>query len=93
MTADKSLMESLHNRVAQQLLEAVDSGECSAQLMGVAVKFLKDNNITAVIQDDATMAELQKRLEERARKRAPRQRVITPVDREEALEDFSFRIN
>jgi hypothetical protein len=45
--ASEELLESLHNAVAEDLLDKVKSGEATAQELSAAIKFLKDNGIEA----------------------------------------------
>jgi hypothetical protein len=48
MTASKQILDSLHDAVAQDLLNKVQSGEASAAELTAAIKFLKDNGIEAL---------------------------------------------
>jgi hypothetical protein len=41
-------LSTLHNAVAQELLDRVQSGEAKPADMSNAIKFLKDNNIDAM---------------------------------------------
>lgn len=45
--APSELMELLHNKVAQELLERIQRGEATAADISNAIKFLKDNGIEA----------------------------------------------
>jgi hypothetical protein len=45
--ATNDLLENLHNAVAKDLLDKVQSGEATAQELSAAIKFLKDNGIEA----------------------------------------------
>lgn len=67
--ASTSTLELLHSAVAMELLQRVQNGEASAADLGAAIKMLKDNSITAVIEDNATMSELEAKLAARAAKR------------------------
>lgn len=48
MTATKELLESLHAIVGKELLARIKSGEASASDFAQAIKFLSDNDISAV---------------------------------------------
>ena len=41
---DRDILELLHQKVAEELLARIKSGEATASELSVAVKFLKDNN-------------------------------------------------
>lgn len=41
---DRDILELLHQKVAEELLDRIKSGEATASELSVAVKFLKDNN-------------------------------------------------
>lgn len=69
--ASTTLLERLHSAAAAELLRRIEDGEASAADIGAAIKMLKDNNITAVIEDNTDMASLQKKIDERRAKRAP----------------------
>jgi hypothetical protein len=45
--ASNDILEMLHNAVAADLLDKVNSGEATAQELNAAIKFLKDNGIEA----------------------------------------------
>lgn len=68
--ASTTLLEQLHNAVAGELLQRVQNGEASAADLGAAIKMLKDNNITAVIEDNGALSELQAKIDARRAKRA-----------------------
>lgn len=46
--ASSEELDLLHATVAQALSDAIRSGEAPAAMVAVAVKFLKDNDITAL---------------------------------------------
>jgi hypothetical protein len=52
---EKQLMDTLHDAVTKDLLMRVQSGEATASELSVAVKFLKDNEITADIVESKPM--------------------------------------
>lgn len=58
MAATEELLGLLHNAVADDLLQKVQSGEATAQELSAAIKFLKDNGIEAVAPDDSPLAKL-----------------------------------
>jgi hypothetical protein len=56
---DRQLLDILHESVAKDLLARVKSGEATAAELGVAVKFLKDNNASLdVITAESPMGNL-----------------------------------
>jgi hypothetical protein len=65
--ATTDAMDALHGALAKELLNRAESGEASSADLAVAAKFLKDNNVTAVIEDNAALAALRDTL---ARRRA-----------------------
>jgi hypothetical protein len=63
-------MAELHQAVARTLLALVSDPEaCNAAILGAATKFLKDNDITCVIEDNSTLSEMQKKIQERQARR------------------------
>lgn len=62
-------LSELHGVVATELTRRILADEASAADIGAAIKFLKDNAITASVEDNTQMKDLKDRLEERARKR------------------------
>lgn len=46
--ASEELLSELHNVVASDLVNKVRSGEASPAELAAAIRFLKDNNITAI---------------------------------------------
>ena len=59
MIKDKAL-NSLFDAVANELLTKIKSGEAKPADLAVAVKFLKDNNITCLPTDGNSLGELLK---------------------------------
>ena len=54
--ASEDLLASLHNQVAKELIDRINSGEASTADLNAAIKFLKDNGIEATKeQSDALM--------------------------------------
>jgi hypothetical protein len=57
--ATEELLGSLHEAVANSLLTKVQSGEATPAEMSAAIRFLKDNNIEAVMgKGDSTLDRL-----------------------------------
>lgn len=89
--ASTTLLEQLHNAVAQELLDRVKGKEASAADLGAAIKMLKDNHITAVIEDSGALSELQAKIEARRAKRvqaAPMSGPLTADELGDAVEGF-----
>ncbi len=83
-TATEDAMGVLHGTVAIALTQAVSGEACTAAMLGAAITFLKNNNITASASKNAELDELNRSLAARRRKKA-----ITPRQMEEASEQFS----
>ena len=49
LKADEDLLNGLHQMVAQDLIRKIKSGEATVQELNAAIKFLKDNDVTADI--------------------------------------------
>ena len=56
--ANEDMLNTLHQMVAQDLIERIQSGEASIQEINAAIKFLKDNEVIA----DITVSEPVKQL-------------------------------
>lgn len=55
----KTMLDRLHEETALTLLRRVESGEASAQELGVVIKFLKDNGaVYDVITSDSSLSNL-----------------------------------
>lgn len=52
MAASESKLGTLHERLADRFLKALDDPECPAAVLGAAAKFLKDNGIECDPNDD-----------------------------------------
>jgi len=50
LKANEDLLNGLHQMVAQDLIKKIASGEATVQELNAAIKFLKDNDITADVQ-------------------------------------------
>jgi len=57
-------MELLFDRLAQRLLAELENPECPPAVLGTIVKFLQNNEITAIPTDDSSLGELQANLPE-----------------------------
>ena len=55
-------LNSLFDAVADELLTKIKSGEAKPADLAVAVKFLKDNNITCLPTDSNSLGELMKNM-------------------------------
>ena len=55
-------LNSLFDAVADELLTKIKSGEAKPANLAVAVKFLKDNNITCLPTDGNSLEELMKNM-------------------------------
>jgi hypothetical protein len=58
----KVVLDKLHSNVAQELLDRINTGEATAAEIGIAIKFLKDNNITVDIEESEPVMNLIKAL-------------------------------
>jgi len=61
--ATQEILSDLHGKVAEKILEKLNSEECSAQDLAQAIKFLKDNAIQADLDYNPTLQELDKRVD------------------------------
>lgn len=60
--ASESVLGELHVAVADALKLKIGGSECSAADLNAAIKFLKDNNITATKEANKALGELQEQL-------------------------------
>lgn len=74
--ASEQSLGELHGAIAEELKRRISEKEASAADIGAAIKFLKDNHITASIEDNAGLQDLKKKLEE---KRAARGGNVVPL--------------
>src|SRR5690606_23441380 len=79
-------LSELHGVVARELTRRINQNEASAADIGAAIKFLKDNAITASIEDNDDMQALKDKLEDRARKRSGL-RLVKPEDTAELSDE------
>ena len=47
LKADSDLMNELHQMIAQDLIKRLKAKDCTIQEVAAAIKFLKDNDVTA----------------------------------------------
>lgn len=59
LKANEDLLNGLHQMVAQDLIKKISSGEATVQELNAAIKFLKDNDVTADIQFNKPMQQLE----------------------------------
>ncbi|WP_187971137.1 hypothetical protein [Aquibium microcysteis] len=52
--ATQAILEEIHKRLAEDMLTRLKDGACEAKDWTVIVKFLKDNDITALIETGDT---------------------------------------
>lgn len=57
--ANEDLLNGLHQLVAQSLIARISSGEATPQELNAAIKFLKDNDVTADIEYSRPLAALE----------------------------------
>ncbi|AQT27770.1 terminase small subunit [Ralstonia phage RS-PI-1] len=76
--ASEAKLSELHGVVADELKRRIEEGEASAADIGAAIKFLKDNHITASIEDNAGLSDLKKKLDEKMAKRGGKVVPLTP---------------
>lgn len=58
MAASEELLGRLHDAVAADLLQRVQSGGATPAELNAAIKFLKDNGIEALATEDSTLGKL-----------------------------------
>jgi len=67
--ATEAALSRLHGVVAEELTRRIQESEATAADLGAAIKFLKDNHITASIEDNQALSDLKQKLNERLAKR------------------------
>lgn len=67
MTAKREVLERLHAKLADVLMEELDSEFKSPALYNTISKFLADNNVQAAMDETDSMNKLREKLEERKR--------------------------
>lgn len=59
LKANEDLLNKIHKKVADRILERLDSDEVDDSDLNLAIKFLKDNNIKADPSFNPTVAAIQ----------------------------------
>jgi hypothetical protein len=59
LKANEDLLNGLHQMVAMDLINRIKTGEASIQEINAAIKFLKDNDVTADIKYNKPMNALE----------------------------------
>lgn len=59
LKANEDLLNKIHRRIADKLLEKLESDEVADSDIALAIKFLKDNNIKADPEFNPSVAKLQ----------------------------------
>jgi len=65
MAAKESALGDLHEAIATELMKRIQSGEATSAELSAAIKFLKDNEITAVPTHDNPLGQMLDSLEKR----------------------------
>ena len=65
MAAKESTLGALHELVAREMMNRIESGEATPADMSAAIRFLKDNNITAVPTNTNPLGQMLDSLEKR----------------------------
>lgn len=60
--ADNETLNGLHSKIADHFLKILASGDTTAAELAVMVKFLKDNNIEANLEQAPKLGDIEKRL-------------------------------
>ena len=74
--ATQETLSELHGVIATELTRRIADREATAADIGAAIKFLKDNHITAAIEDNSTLSDLKRKLDE---KMAGRGKKVVPL--------------
>jgi hypothetical protein len=59
LKANKDMLNNLHSMVAQHLIKKIQSGEATVQEISAAIKYLKDNDITADVEFNQPLRQLE----------------------------------
>ena len=59
LKANNDMLNQLHSMVAQHLIKQIASGEATIQEIAAATKFLKDNNVTADVEFNQPLRQLE----------------------------------
>jgi len=87
--ATESALAALHGAVAAELTRRILEAEASAADLGAAIKFLKDNAITASIEDNAALSELKQKLGQKLAKREAQTLPFHPASLAPSPEDIA----
>lgn len=85
--ATQEALSELHGAIAKELTRRITENEASAADIGAAIKFLKDNHITAAIEDNSTLSDLKKKLDEKMAARSGKVVPLKPVPATPSDED------
>lgn len=56
--ANNDIMNRIHQMTAQKILDLIKSSECTPQELALAIKFLKDNDVTADLETSPVLPAL-----------------------------------
>lgn len=56
--ANNDIMNRIHQMTAKKILKMIQSDECTPQELAQAIKFLKDNNVTADLETSPVLPAL-----------------------------------
>jgi len=62
LKADSDILNALHTMVAQDLIKRISSGEATVQELSAAIKYLKDNDITADVEFSQPLRQLEQEI-------------------------------
>jgi hypothetical protein len=65
MAAKESTLGALHELIATEMMKRIESGEASPADFSAAIRFLKDNNITAMPTNNNPLGKMLDSLEKR----------------------------
>ena len=65
MAASDKILGTLHEALARELKNRIDSGEATAAELSAAIRFLKDNDITALATESNPLGQMLDSLEKR----------------------------
>ena len=58
MKADMDTMNMIHQLVARKLMKLLKSDECDEATLGVAIRFLKENDVTADLESSPVLQQI-----------------------------------
>lgn len=62
LKADNDVLNMLHQMVAKDLINRIRGGEATIQEISAAIKYLKDNNITADVEFNIPLRQLEQEI-------------------------------